>query len=56
MSEYLNVVNKTMIGDDGVIAIATTLETVVPPSRHEYIGCIRNIGAKHVNKDSHSLL
>jgi len=48
--------NILVIWNDGVVAVAATLESVVPPAGHKYISGIRYIGSKHVSKDPHSFL
>lgn len=53
-NDYPNTINKLIIRDDGVIAVAAALEPIVPPTGHKNISGIRYIGPKHVPKNLHS--
>jgi hypothetical protein len=53
-TEYLNILNFLKIRDDGVVAVAATLESVIPPAWNKYISGIRYVGSKHVPKHPHS--
>lgn len=43
-----------MIGDDGIVTIAATLEAVIPPAGYQNVGSIRYIRAEDVSEDRHS--
>lgn len=51
---YLDFMKKFIIWNDGVIAVTATLESVVPPAGHKYIGGMRYVGPEHVSKYFHS--
>lgn len=53
---YLNIINNLVIRDDGVIAVAATLEPIVPPSGNKNICGSRYVGPKHVPQYTHCFI
>ena len=49
----LNVLNNLTIGDDGVVTVATPLESVTPPAGNKYVNSIRDVGSEHIPKHFH---
>lgn len=53
---YLNVDEVLVLRKNEVIAVATTLKPIIPPTRNKYLSGRRDVRSEHIPKYSHHLV